>query len=99
MNFRLYMKSKFINFTAFLILTFSGGSFASTTQERLDLDISANRPIIVHVTVALADNKNQWIVPVPAKIGNGQDSRNNLYWGALYGVKTYLTRKAGWQLP
>lgn len=41
----------------------------------------------VHVFVALADNR-QGIAPVPARIGNGQDPANNLYWGARYGIKT-----------
>lgn len=45
---------------------------------------------IVHVFVALADNKNQGIVPVAAKLGNGEDAEYNLYWGAAYGVKPSL---------
>ncbi|EDY21883.1 hypothetical protein CfE428DRAFT_0008 [Chthoniobacter flavus Ellin428] len=35
----------------------------------------------IHVFVALADNATQGIVPVPAKIGNGDDAEHNLYWG------------------
>ncbi|MBS1655648.1 MAG: hypothetical protein JSU05_12430, partial [Bacteroidetes bacterium] len=38
----------------------------------------------IHVFVALCDNKYQGIVPVPAKIGNGQDPANNLYWGCSF---------------
>lgn len=52
----------------------------------------------VHVFVALADNKSQGIVPVPKKLGNGDDPRNNLYWGALYGVKAYFRRSDNWSL-
>lgn len=52
----------------------------------------------VHVFVALCDNKNQGILPVPESIGNGQDPRNNLYWGALYGVKTYFKKSSDWNL-
>ena len=44
----------------------------------------------VHVFVALADNQNQGIVPVPAGLGNGLDPAHNLYWGAAAGVKTSL---------
>jgi hypothetical protein len=44
----------------------------------------------IHVFVALCDNKNQGIVPVNAKIGNGQDPKNNLYWGCGYGVKMFF---------
>ncbi|MGR9085648.1 MAG: hypothetical protein ACU841_01065 [Gammaproteobacteria bacterium] len=51
----------------------------------------------IHVIVSLVDNKTQGIVPVPQKIGNGDDPRSNLYWGALYGVKTFLSRADGWR--
>jgi len=51
----------------------------------------------VHVFVALADNR-QGIVPVPARIGNGQDPGNNLYWGARYGIKTAFSRDPNWRL-
>ncbi len=70
---------------------------ASATQERIDNDIIADQPVIIQVLVALADNKNQWIVPVPEAIGNGQDARTNLYWGARYGLKTYMIKDAGWK--
>ncbi|MEO8150985.1 MAG: hypothetical protein ABI723_25350 [Bacteroidia bacterium] len=53
---------------------------------------------VIHVFVALCDNKNQGIVPVPAKIGNGQDLVNNLYWGCAYGVKSYFKKQSDWQL-
>lgn len=52
---------------------------------------------LVHVFVALADNANQGIVPVPAVFGNGQDAGNNLYWGAMYGVKGFLARSKKWR--
>jgi len=50
----------------------------------------------VHVFVALADNQHQGIVPVPAKLGNGEDAANNLYWGSAYGVKAFFTHSAEW---
>ena len=49
----------------------------------------------VHVFVALADNQSQGIVPVPAKIGNGEDPENNLYWGSAYGIKTFFCTQCG----
>lgn len=53
----------------------------------------------VHVFVALCDNEHQGIVPVPAKLGNGKDPKNNLYWGATYGVKSYFRYKSNdWEL-
>jgi hypothetical protein len=51
----------------------------------------------IYVIVSLVDNVSQGIVPVPAKIGNGNDPRSNLYWGAAYGVKTFLSKADGWQ--
>lgn len=53
---------------------------------------------VVHVLVALCDNKNQGIVKVPAGIGNGQDPAGNLYWGCGYGVKTYFRKQPEWRL-
>jgi hypothetical protein len=58
----------------------------------------ADPPRIVHVFVALADNQHQGIIPVPAKLGNGDDPDHNLYWGAAYGVRTFFARSAEWQL-
>jgi hypothetical protein len=55
------------------------------------------RPRAVHVFVALADNVNQGIVPVPAALGNGDDPARNLYWGAAYGVRTYFRKGAEWK--
>ncbi|WP_323787177.1 hypothetical protein [Psychroserpens sp.] len=52
----------------------------------------------IHVFVALCDNVNQGIVPVPAKLGNGQDIKGNLYWSALYGVKTHFKNSKDWTL-
>lgn len=51
----------------------------------------------VHVFVALCDNANQGIVPVPATLGNGQDPQRNLYWGAMFGVKTFLGKSTEWE--
>jgi hypothetical protein len=62
-----------------LVLSLAGPAFA--------------KPLIVHVTVALCDNATQGIVPVPPAIGDGNDPRTNLYWGAMYGVKSQLKRE------
>jgi len=53
---------------------------------------------IIHVFVSLADNQNQGIVPVPARLGNGLDAPHNLYWGAAAGVKTFFARSPDWTL-
>lgn len=52
---------------------------------------------VVHVLVALCDNQHQGIVKVPAGIGNGQHAGSNLYWGAGYGVRTFLDRSKDWE--
>ncbi|MEO6719269.1 MAG: hypothetical protein ABIN67_02845 [Ferruginibacter sp.] len=52
----------------------------------------------IHVMVALCDNKYQGIVPVPPKIGNGQDLKNNLYWGCAFGISSYFKNSKSWTL-
>ena len=74
----------------------SGAATGQETQARIAGDLAAGRPIVVHVVVALCDNQNQGIVPVPKHLGNGQDPNSNLYWGALYGVRTFFPRRGGW---
>lgn len=53
---------------------------------------------VIHAVVALCDNRKQGIVPVSESLGNGQNPRENLYWGAMYGVKTFLSRSAEWRI-
>jgi hypothetical protein len=77
---------------SFAAVVAAAGS-ASTPPENV-----ASLGKLVHVVVALCDNKYQGIVPVPAKIGNGDDPANNLYWGAAYGVKTFFSRAGDWAL-
>jgi hypothetical protein len=52
---------------------------------------------VLHLFVALCDNASQGIQPVPAKIGNGDDAANNLYWGCDDGVKSVFSRSKGWK--
>ena len=59
---------------------------------------SRNSGKLIHILVALCDNEFQGIVPVPARIGNGDDPANNLYWGARFGVKTFFKRAGDWKL-
>ncbi len=47
----------------------------------------------IHVFVALCDNANQGIVKVPESLGNGQEPKSNLYWGAAFGVKSFFRYK------
>jgi hypothetical protein len=52
---------------------------------------------VAYVVVALCDNVNQGIVPVPAALGNGEDPARNLYWGARFGVRTYFNASREWR--
>jgi hypothetical protein len=69
---------------------------ADIVQKPLPKRVSGQK--VIHVFVALCDNTYQGIVPVPVKIGNGQDPVNNLYWGCAYGVKTFFTNSKEWVL-
>jgi hypothetical protein len=51
----------------------------------------------IRVFVALADNASQGIVPVPAKIGNGDDADENLYWGTSEGFRSVFRNSKAWQ--
>ncbi len=84
-----------------LLATLPFAAFAVTgtqVEQRIRADVAAGRPVVAHVIVALCDNLHQGIVPVPKAIGNGQNPRSNLYWGAGYGVRSYFSGKAGYSL-
>ena len=72
-----------------LFMTLSGQGKSSQPADSLK---------VVHIFVALCDNLHQGIVPVPAELGNGQSPRTNLYWGARYGVKSFLAASEDWNL-
>lgn len=60
--------------------------------------LAQSSPRTIHEFVAPADNANQGIVPVPAKLGHGEDAARKLYWGSAFGVKTFFSRSADWKL-
>jgi hypothetical protein len=79
----------------------------SSTSARASHPASAEAPstapakkdyVMVHVFVALCDNRNQGIAPVPEALGNGQDPKSNLYWGAMYGLKTFFRKSDLWDV-
>ena len=72
------------------------GVSGDSVQERMSQDAAAGGPLVAHIVVALCDNWSQRIVPVPAHLGDGDDPGSNLYWGALYGVKTHFARHDDW---
>ena len=98
-----------INLRCFIVLflIFTTGCKAQTTTELVS---DSGKKIVsnsltydstiktIHILVALCDNKYQGIVPVPAKIGNGQDPANNLYWGCAFGIKSFFKNSNDWKL-
>jgi len=75
---------------------FGADPAGADVRARVDADAQAGRPLVVHVIVALCDNAHQGIVPVPRSLGDGQDPKTNLYWGAAFGVRTFFERQ-GWK--
>jgi len=69
---------------------------ADDSIQRMDADARQGKPLVAHVVVALCDNESQGIVPVSSALGDGNSPRTNLYWGALYGVKTFFSRSKSW---
>lgn len=63
----------------------------------IGVSLAAQEAKTIHVKVALCDNVYQGIVKVPKAIGNGQDPKNNLYWGCGYGVSTYFKKNSNWK--
>ncbi len=101
------MSNKFI-FTAFLVSCFwlcgcTKAQVLENTAQTAKKENSQkfekikNPGKVVHVLVALCDNENQGIVPVPAHLGDGTKPDKNLYWGAAFGVKTFFSKSANWE--
>lgn len=55
-------------------------------------------PKKVVVFVALCDNATQGIIPVPAKIGDGNKPDANLYWGCTDGFSGCFRASKAWKL-
>lgn len=72
-----------------------GDSSPETTNPRPPTENGRDFKVI-HVYVALCDNESQGIAPVPAKIGNGNDPANNLYWGCTDGARSYFKKSKLW---
>lgn len=76
----------------------AAGETAPSPQPSPSSEPLRNPGKLIHVVVALCDNQFQGIVPVPPRIGNGDDPANNLYWGAAFGVETFFRRAPEWSL-
>ncbi len=70
----------------------------SVILQRIAEKVQNKEALIVRVFVPLCDNEYQGIVPVSKALGNGQNPSSNLYWGAMYGLKTYFKRAKQWKL-
>lgn len=99
------MSNKFTALFLVSLFWLAGCTRAQTLETAPKPNVSETREIakiqnpgkVAHVLVALCDNENQGIVPVPAFLGNGEDTQKNLYWGAAFGVKTFFSKSASWQ--
>lgn len=78
-------------------LTTPNKSFKTEVEKPQKPEKIENPGKVIHVLVALCDNENQGIVPVPAHLGNGTDPAKNLYWGAAFGIKTFFTKSTNWE--
>jgi hypothetical protein len=53
-------------------------------------------PLVITHYIALCDNEHQGIVPVSKKLGDGDNPDTNLYWGAMYGYRTWFDKSPKW---
>jgi hypothetical protein len=99
------MKLYWLKFGLLCLVVGSGCSSVPTqatpqqpAPQRQKPAVIQNTSRVIHTLVALCDNEHQGIVPVPPRLGNGEDLPNNLYWGAAYGVKTFFAKSTEWTL-
>jgi len=102
------LKTRFlIVFIFFLVLFYSCKNETDKNKSDKQNDITIDYDLgsmeessikTIHVFVALCDNKYQGITRVSAALGNGQNLNTNLYWGALYGIRTYFKKSNEWEL-
>ena len=78
-----------LNIMRFLIVTIISIVFSLSARA----DIKS-----IHVFVALCDNASQGIAPVPARIGDGDQPKENLYWGCTEGLASYFKHSPKWEL-
>jgi hypothetical protein len=92
-----FLKLLGIQFLFFACTSAANNNLANKAQQNIIVSRNSKDIKVIHVFVALCDNKYQGIVPVPKGIGNGQDAKSNLYWATAYGVKTFFSKQAEWQ--
>jgi len=97
-NFLLLLTLTFLNCNAQTIEKINASTTINTRSLPKNITQFDTTYKTIHIFVALCDNKYQGIVPVPAKIGNGQDAFNNLYWGCSFGIRTFFKNSSEWKL-
>lgn len=90
------MTVKSLTLFVFCLYSLSTEADIIRAKERLAEDVRQGKPLVAHITVALCDNSSQGIIPVGNGLCDGDAPKENLYWGALYGVKTYFARHKDW---
>lgn len=97
--FSIRLSGAFKSLALFTLCLCALPTFADINQAiaRLAKDSSQGKPLVAHITVALCDNDSQGIVPVGNGLCDGDAPQRNLYWGALYGVKTYFSKHKDWK--
>ena len=68
----------------------------TASYTRIKDKVTQGKPLVVHVLVPLCDNEHQGISPVNASLGNGFNPNSNLYWGAMYGIRSFFKRQKDW---
>ena len=100
-----FCKSTFLLVFALLLAVFAGCAKRPAVQKfevpgpslTVESTREPNQVTVVHVIVALCDNKNQGIVPVSESLGDGERPDTNLYWGAAYGARTFFDKSPKWE--
>jgi hypothetical protein len=87
---------KFLIFVACFLIQYS--QIGAQTKPKISTENKKDSIVpAIHILVALCDNEYQGIVPVPAKIGIGNQPNSNLYWGCGYGIKSYFKKSSEWR--
>jgi hypothetical protein len=87
-----YMRRLFFVLLGLWVFSLAPRAWAeSWDQNRIQKDLEAGRPLVVHVTVALCSNDQ---IDCGSKIaGRPGDPDHNIYWGAIFGARRFLDRR------
>lgn len=93
---RIHIMVNWLTAFIFCVCTVSAQADFASAKARIAEDVKQGNPLVAQVTVALCDNASQGIVPVGNGLCDGDVPGRNLYWGALYGVKTFFSKHKDW---